>query len=160
MKLILTALFIFLGVSISYAIDFKYKEIEDFKVLSSFQSVRDFEDNFGKYTQNCLDNTYGGTGGIPCFVSSKIWDRELNLYYKKLSSRLEDAEKSKLKESQVSWLKTRDLSIELINKVLDKKYNKQGTMFLLMRVGDFDSAISAIIKERALTLKNLEESIK
>lgn len=59
----------------SYAIDFNFKEVSDFKVLSEFKSINEFEKEYQSYTQDCLDNTYGGAGGIPCFLGSDIWDR-------------------------------------------------------------------------------------
>lgn len=139
--------------TLSYAIDYQYKDVKDFDVLSSFKSIEEFEANYGKYVQDCLDNTYGGTGGIPCFIGYEMWDRELNIYYKKLHSQLDKNGKQLLKKSQKAWLKERDLNIEFNSLLLDKKYTEPGTMYLLMRAGDADSMITPIVKQRALMLK-------
>ena len=66
--------------------------------------------------------------------------------------------KSILKKSQKSWLKKRELSIESNSRLLDKKYTEPGTIYLLIRAGDADSAITPIIKQRALFLKKQFES--
>lgn len=159
-KVIKTIVFILLFQinSLSYAVDYKYKSVKYFKVLSSFKSIKEFEDNYGVYIQHCLDNTFGGTGGIPCYIGYNMWDRELNIYYKKLYSSLSKKAKSILKKSQKFWLKKRDLSIESNSRLLDKKYTEPGTIYLLIRAGDADSAITPIIKQRALFLKKQFES--
>ena len=159
-KKIFVAFYLLLACSFSASYAYDKKEITDFKELDSFKSVEQFEKYIEKYTQKCLDNSYGGTDGIPCFIGYEIWDRELNTYYNKLYSILEKNEKKKLKESQRSWLKTRDLSLEFSKTLLNKIYTESGTMYLLMRAGDADSMISAIIKQRALTLKIWLDSIK
>lgn len=132
---------------------FEYKDIDSFKTLSDFEKVEEFETYYKIYTTECLDNGYGGTGSISCFVSSKLWDKELNIYYKKLMSKLNSNEKELLKKSQKKWLESRDLTIEFNTKLLDKIYTEEGTMYLLISAGDADSLISPIIRERALTLK-------
>lgn len=152
-------IFLFLFPSISNGIDYKFKKIEEFKVLESFKTIEDFEKYYEKYTQECLDNTYGGTGGIPCFIGYEIWDRELNIYYKKLYTKLDNHGKKLLKDSQLAWVKERDLSIKLNSFLLDKVYTEPGTMFLLMRAGDADSMITPIIKQRTLVLKTWLQSI-
>ena len=146
--------------TLSYAIDYQYKEVKDFDVLSSFKSIEEFEANYGKYVQDCLDNTYGGTGGTRCFIGYEMWDRELNIYYKKLYSQLDKNGKQLLKKSQKAWLKERDLSIDFVSFLLDKKYTEPGTMYLLMRAGDADSMITPIVKQRALMLKKWFELSK
>ncbi len=145
---------------ISHAVDYQYKKAENFQPLSSFQSVEAFETEFEGYVQHCLDNTYGGTGGIPCFIGRDIWDRELNIYYKKLASKLDKSGKALLKKSQLAWLKGRDLSIEFNSHLLRKKYTEPGTMYLLMQASDADELITPIIKSRALTLKKWLESLE
>lgn len=136
---------------------FENKEINSFKTLNDFKTVEEFEKYYQSYTKECLDNGFGGTGSIPCFVSYELWDKELNSYYKKLISKLDAKEKESLKKSQRKWIESRDLSIDFNSNVLDKVYTEEGTMYMLMRAGDADSLIFPIIKERALTLKRWYE---
>lgn len=133
---------------------FENKDIDSFLKLESFETVEKFESYINKYTQECLDNGFGGTGSIPCFVSYELWDKELNIYYRKLMSKLTAKEKELLKESQKKWLESRDKTIEFNSLMLDKNYDQEGTMFLLDRANVADSDISEIIKNRALYLKN------
>lgn len=132
---------------------FEHKDINSFKALNDFNTIEEFEKYYNSYIQECLDNGYGGTGSIPCFVSYELWDKELNFYYKKLLTKLNPNEKELLKKSQRKWVESRDLSIQFNSSLLDKTYLEEGTMYLLMRAGDADSLISPIVKERALTLK-------
>lgn len=147
--------------SFTFAIDYEYKKIDSFKKLESFKSVEEFELYYNKYIQDCLDHTGGGTGGIPCFKSYEIWDRELNIYYEKLINILGKKEKQMLKASQLAWIKERDKSIEFNSKLLDIEYkNEMGTMYALMRAGDADRLITPIVKQRALQLKNWFEFVE
>ena len=133
---------------------FENKDIDSFLKLESFETVEKFESYINKYTQECLDNGFGGTGSIPCFVSYELWDKELNIYYRKLMSKLTAKEKELLKESQKKWLESRDKTIEFNSLMLDKNYDQEGTMFLLDRANVANSDMSKIIKNRALYLKN------
>lgn len=99
--------------SVTFAIDYNYKKIDDFKTLESFKSVDEFESYCEVYKKDCLANTGGGTGGIQCLNGYEIWDRELNIYYKRLMSILGEKEKQMLKVSQLAWEKERDKSIDL-----------------------------------------------
>ena len=157
----LILLTILLGISTTaQAVKFKYKNIEDFKTLSVFSSVEKFEQNYQNYTQDCLDNTGGGTGGIKCYIGYKMWDRELNIYYKKTNKSLADDGKILLKKSQLTWIKERDQSIDFNSYLLNKEYSGQiGTMYSLMRAADTSSAIVPIVRQRALVLKKWSEYI-
>ena len=137
-----------------------YKHIDEFPPLNFYATVEEFEASYQGYVQDCLDNTGGGTGGIPCFIGNELWDRELNNYYGKLKSLLNEKEASALRESQRTWIKERDLSIKFNSMLLDRKYSQQGTMFALMRAGAADKAITPIVKQRALVLKSWYDSIK
>ncbi|MCG3690334.1 lysozyme inhibitor LprI family protein [Aliarcobacter butzleri] len=144
-----------LGILISLNLfAFENKDIDSFLKLESFKTVEEFESYINKYTQECLDNGFGGTGSIPCFVSYELWDKELNIYYRKLMSKLTANEKELLKESQKKWLESRDKTIEFNSLMLDRNYDQEGTMFLLARASVADSDISEIIKNRVLYLKN------
>ena len=134
---------------------FNYKKAEAFQALEAVTSVAAFESDIEKYTQECLDNTGGGSGGIPCFIASTLWDRELNSYYKKLMANLPESQKAILQESQIIWIKERDKTIAFNTALLDEKYKSRemGTMSELMRAGDLDNTITPIIKSRVLYLK-------
>jgi len=43
--------------------EYPYKKADDFKALEYFKSIEDFEAIYKHYTQKCLDNTGGGSGG-------------------------------------------------------------------------------------------------
>lgn len=141
----------------AWAYSYEYKSINDFKGLSSYNSIEEFEASYQKYVQDCLDNTGGGTGGIPCHIGYEIWDRELNYFYKKLTRILNKKELIVLKESQRAWIKERDLSIDFNSMLLDREYTSQGSMYALMRSGSADKLITPIIKQRALVLKRWYE---
>lgn len=140
--------------SVAFAVDYPYKNIDDFKTLESFKSVDEFEASYNKYIQQCLNNTYGGTGGVPCLIGYDMWDRELNIYYSKLLKILGEKEKKLLKESQLAWIKERDATITFNSHLLDKKYAEPGTMYVLMRANDADKMMIPVVKQRALLLKN------
>ena len=160
MRKLIASIFFIMTMSQVHAVNFEYKKVNDFNILSSFNTVHEFEESYASYVQNCLDHTGGGTGGIPCFIGSKLWDRELNIYYKKLGEILNNKEKSLLKESQRAWIKERDASIEFNSILLNRDYSKQGTMYALMRAGRVDEMITPIIKERALVLKRWFELLQ
>lgn len=145
---------------IAFAVDYPYKNADDFKKLESFKSVEQFESNYKNYIQHCLDNTGGGTGGIPCFVGYELWDRELNIYYNKLMSILGEKGRNLLKESQRAWIKEKEKTIEFNSVLLDKKYTGMGTMYELMRASDVEETITPIVKNRALLLKKWSEDSK
>ncbi|WP_373071608.1 lysozyme inhibitor LprI family protein [Sulfurimonas sp.] len=140
---------------VSYANEFVPKTLDSFKQLHQFESVSKFETYVNTYVQTCIDNSFGGSLSVRCFVQTKLWDKELNRYYKLLYQSLDKQGKSNLKVSQRLWLKTQDETIKLNSYLLDKQFNnKSGTMYVAMRVGEASDRISPIIKERALLLKN------
>ena len=124
-------------------------------MLASFKSDVEFESSIDQYTQHCLDNTGGGTGGIPCFVAYNLWDRELNTYYNNLMKVLGEKEKKLLKDSQLAWIKEREKTIEFNSSLLDleEEYATTGTMGSLLRAGDADRMMTPIVKQRVLVLK-------
>lgn len=151
--LIIGLLFLSLAVNAD-TFNFNIKELKDFKRLSAFKSEKDFENYINKYIQECNDNWGGSAAGAQCFVGYEIWDRELNVYYKKLAKLLDKKGKKALKTSQKAWLKSRDSSRSFISLQLDKIYTEQGTMYIALRAEDGDSAITPMVKQRALTFKN------
>ncbi|QOU33234.1 DUF1311 domain-containing protein (plasmid) [Vibrio coralliilyticus] len=138
-----------------YVQSFEERPTDDFLSLSEFPSVAEFEQYIDTYVQDCLDHSYGGSLAVRCFVSYEMWDRELNNYYQLLYKSLSDDGQKRLKNSQLSWLKTRDKAIEFNGFLLDEKYkDKVGTMYIAMRAGDADQAISPIVKHRALLIQS------
>jgi uncharacterized protein YecT (DUF1311 family) len=139
---------------------YSYKKVEDFKTLEHYKTVTAFEQSYKSYIQDCLDNTGGGTGGIQCLIADKIWDRELNIYYKKLFAKLDDKGNDLLKKSQQEWMLSRDLSLKFSEHFLDLKFkDEEGTLNLLLRADEDHSALTQIIKERALWLKGWLDSL-
>ncbi|SET35583.1 Protein of unknown function [Marinobacter segnicrescens] len=137
-----------------------YRKVDDFPYLSEFESVRSFDKYIDDYEKECIDKTYGNTKAIPCFVGYELWDRELNKYYKILMSQLSENQQEILRESQRVWLKNRDRSIEFNSALLDMKYDKaEGTIYSAMRASDSASVIPAIIKQRALLLKQWAQMV-
>jgi len=140
---------------------FAYKSVNDFKPLDDFKSVEEFEKNYQNYIQKCLDNTYGGRGGIPCLIGSSMWDRELNIAYKELMAILPQALQAELKESQIEWLKFRDKTNTFAQDLVDDHYKGvEGTMYDLMKSSDIDDFLTDDIKNRTLFLRKMVEYYK
>jgi uncharacterized protein YecT (DUF1311 family) len=133
---------------------YKYKEVSDFKALESFPSVEAFEASYESYIGDCANNTGGGVGGVPCFIAGEMWDRELNVYYNRLISKLNSEDEGLLKNSQREWIKSRDLTLDFSSKTFWAKYKEPGSMYQLMGAADYDSILAAIVKQRVLWLKN------
>ena len=137
---------------------FEFKDLSDIPQLPAFNTVDEFDTHWQKYMKHCFDNSGGGHGGKRCAIREKIWDRELNTYYKLLRKTLPEKQKTDLKTGQLQWLKTRDSSFSLIRSLTDKKYgDKQGSKYSLLWRNMYDLLAAPIIKERALTLKRLYE---
>ncbi len=126
--------------------------------LDEFGTVENFEKNYNEYIQKCLDNSGGGTGGIYCLIESAIWDRELNIQYKKLYSMLNDSERGVLREAQKQWIVMRDKNIEM-ERLLIKESN-DGTMYVLIREGDIDKLTAKMVKDRTLYIMYLMSVLK
>ena len=139
--------------STAIAVEYPYKKVNEFKLLDSFKSIEAFEWIYEKYTKDCLDHTYGGSGGIPCLIGYDMWDRELNISYVKLMKIIEPKDRDLLKQSQLAWVKERDKSLEFNSLLLDKMYTDSGTMYVLMRAGDAGDMATPVVKQRALLLK-------
>lgn len=146
---------LFLMASDVFAVDYAYKGVGNFKTLDTFPTVEAFENVHKAYTQDCLDNTYGGTGGIPCLIAYDLWDRELNIYYKKLYDRLDKNGKELLRNSQRAWLASRDQTQTLTSHLVERRYaGETGSLYLLMRASDLNDSSAAIVKQRVLWLKD------
>ncbi|RLA06044.1 MAG: hypothetical protein DRQ51_10495 [Gammaproteobacteria bacterium] len=128
---------------------FVFKEVKDFLPLSKFKNINEFENNFKKYVDDCIDKKMS----VRCFISYEMWDRELNIYYKKLRAKLDKNGKKLLKTSQKSWLKYRDESFKFNSSLLDARYNDGGADDRLRRAEESDSMASFIVKSQTLLLK-------
>src|SRR5690349_8351192 len=134
LRLLFTAsVFMLLGTApsaVGQADGYSFKTVKDFKTLQNFPTVEAFENSFADYVRDCLDNTGGGTGGIPCEeITYDLWDRELNIYYGRLLKALKPKDQALLKENQKQWLIFRDNAIALNSSLLDRRYDTQGTMY-------------------------------
>jgi uncharacterized protein YecT (DUF1311 family) len=139
---------------------FEQKSVEQLKKLSDFKTVEEFEQYHKAYTQECLDNGFGGTGSIPCFIAEELWDRELNIYYKKAFNKFKPYSQEKLKNSQKKWLENRDLTKELSSMLINDKHSEEGSMYALFKAEERDRLNYPMIKERALILKSWSELSK
>ncbi len=148
-------LLVLFSVGSAHANDFRIKSKNEFPPLSHYKDVEAFEKHNQEYIRTCLEYTGGGSGSIPCLINYELWDRELNIYYKELSGKLDEAGKNALKQSQIAWLKERDLSFRFNAFLLNRAYkDKKGTMYSLMRAGDADKLMVPLVRQRALYLKN------
>ena len=84
----------------------------------------------------------------------KAWDEELNKYYQLLQSTLREENKNTLKEAQRKWIAYRDQEFELIDAYCFSEH--QGTMWNMVSI----EKRVAIVKARALELKNYYEGLK
>jgi uncharacterized protein YecT (DUF1311 family) len=161
-------LILLIGAIAAYAqaVDYPYKSAKDFKTLNEFPNTESFENSYGTYIQNCLDNTFGGTGGIPCLIKVKIWDRELNIQYKKLTNILPPTQRQLLKDGQNIWIKERDATFKLVDslcKIMEqqkdgKPLELQGTASVLTESEFEDEMKYVVIMQRTLLLKTLFET--
>lgn len=146
---------------VSLVAAFPYKTVKDFPTLEHYKDADAFDAAYAKYEEDCLDNTGGGTGGIACeTLGYDLWDRELNIYYGRLLEVLRDPQKKLLKDSQRQWIEVRDNAIKLNRALLDRRYDTDGTMYLLMRSGDASRILTPMVKQRALMFKAMWELAK
>ncbi len=82
----------------------------------------------------------------------KLWDAELNKYYKLLSEKLDKESKAALKKAQLAWITFRDAEFAMIADVYSKQ---EGTMYRVIAV----SLRMEVVKRRALDLKNLYQEL-
>jgi uncharacterized protein YecT (DUF1311 family) len=82
----------------------------------------------------------------------KLWDAELNKYYKLLTEKMDKESKAALKKAQLAWIAFRDAEFAMIADVYSKQ---EGTMYRVIAV----SAHMEVVKRRALDLKNLYQEL-
>jgi uncharacterized protein YecT (DUF1311 family) len=103
------------------------------------------------FLDSCLEKNISTMGMTQCTDEAvKMWDAELNKYYKILMSVLDDESVKSLKAAEVQWIIFKDSEFENI----DMMYSKlDGTMYIPMH----SYAKLEIIKARALQLKDYYE---
>lgn len=104
--------------------------------------------------EQCLDtDTNKSTFGmIQCAdIAIQDWDKELNNNYKLLMNSLDAESKSMLKNSQIQWLKYRDLEFNFSTNMYEKIPGSMWTIEGVLRKVD-------IVKTRALELKYYYEN--
>lgn len=142
--------------------DFSFRSVESFQPSTSYKTIQAFEQQITDYEQACLGNYAGSSGGVHCLVAQELWDKELNLYYQKLLTQLDDRKdkqaKAKLIKSQRTWLTMVNQSKDFHNELLNQKYNGyDGSMYLYMQAYETYNTTLAMTKARALLLKKWSE---
>ena len=94
---------------------------------------------------------------VDCFKLYELWDRELNIQYKRLREKLDAPGKKKLTDSQRDWLTFRDSTIAFSSHVLDFNYSAPGTMWIAIRAGVADTAMAKVVRNRTLMLLDWEK---
>ena len=144
----------------SQAHEFVEKPIEHFQPLAAFASVAEFEQPISEYVQTCLDNSFGGSLSLRCFIEDELWDRELNHYYRLLYRGLDADGKAELKTSQLAWLASRDQSIAFNRHLIRQQYPQAGSMYVAIRAQVASELLASIIKQRSLQLKQWLEIVE
>ena len=117
-------------------------------VIKTKQSAGQDTHPIDKETKKCFEKDYTTAGMVNCAsIAYNKWDAELNKNYKLLMSKLSEAEKLTLKNSQLAWIKYRDLEFNVLN---DLYGHKEGTMYIPIR----SMSRVEIVKKRALELKS------
>lgn len=140
------------------AAQFTERPLAQFDRLNDYPSTAAFDKYIADYTQQCLDNSYGGSLAPRCFVGSQVWDRELNTYYQLLMQTLNKSGRQALRQSQRAWLLSRDRTMDF-NHYVEAVNMQQGTIYIAMAAGDRDAAITPMIRHRALLLKRWLEAM-
>lgn len=133
--------------------------LDQFAPLADFESVEAFEAQLGDYEKECLDHSGGGAGAAACFHLYELWDRELNIQYKKLRGALDAAGKEKLTASQRDWITYRDSTIAFDSHLLDLEYTEPGTMWIGPRADKADKSMAAVVRSRALLLREWQKRL-
>ena|SRR3989304_7266975 len=103
--------------------------------------------------KECLskEENFTTNGMLGCTDKAyKEWDKELNVVYQMLMSKLTSSEKVTLKKAQIEWIKFRDLEFKNIDSIYDKL---QGTMYIPMRVNEK----MQIVRTRVLQLDGYDQ---
>jgi|WetSurMetagenome_2_1015567.scaffolds.fasta_scaffold46789_3 uncharacterized protein YecT (DUF1311 family) len=103
------------------------------------------------FLDSCMEKDYSTAGMVKCTNDAcKMWDGELNKYYKILMGMLDEESAKTLKTSELQWIEFKEKEYSNIDKIYSKM---EGTMYIPMRA----YARLEIIKTRALQLKDYYE---
>lgn len=141
----------------SGAQDSTAKGLEDWKPLAEFESVEAFEQQLAGEQKECLARSGGGTLAATCFHLYELWDRELNIQYKRLRSALDTAGKEKLTRSQKDWITYRNSTFAFNTHMLDFSYSAPGTMWASIRTDVGIRAMARVARDRTLLLLEWEK---
>lgn len=112
-----------------------------------FASAQESEHPIDKKFDECSETNWSTAGIIECEqIARQEWDAEMNKYYKLLMGILNEEGREQLKQSQLAWLKYRDLEMDLRSHSISYL---PGTMHIVIASG----AITDVVKRRALDLK-------
>jgi len=112
------------------------------------------EYSIDKKLGECIKNNPTTVGMDNCSDEAcRQWDAELNEYYKLLMSVLSKEQKQQLKDSQIAWLKYRDLETKFRT---DALLSRQGTIYSNLAAAE----AMDIVKKRALELKSLYDTLR
>jgi uncharacterized protein YecT (DUF1311 family) len=103
------------------------------------------------YLDTCIEKNPSTMGILKCTDEAyKMWDAELNKYYKLLMSFLNESDAKVLKESELKWIEFKDKEFENLEHIYSKM---EGTMYIPMHA--FSKL--EIIRTRANQLKDYYE---
>jgi len=122
------------------------------KPLDEFENVEAFELQLLGEQNDCLARTGGGTLAGTCFKLHELWDRELNIQYKRLRDALDSEGREKLTRSQKDWITYRDSTFAFNLQMLDFNYSAPGTLWVSIRAGAGVDAMARVIRNRTLML--------
>lgn len=122
-------------------------------LISAPMVFADEQHSIDKELTSCIDKSNCVTTEmVKCGEEAyKKWDAELNKYYGLLMKRLGDDAKKKLKESQIAWLKFRDLEFDFIPQYFTDPGSYQGPAIAENKMD--------IVKARTLELKAYYDTI-
>ena len=103
------------------------------------------------YLDSCMEINPSTAGMVRCTDEAiKMWDNELNKFYKLLIKTLDGESVNILKSAQVEWIVFRDKEFANIENIYSRK---EGTMYIPMQL----FSRLEIIKARALQLQDYYE---
>ncbi len=103
------------------------------------------------YLDSCMEINPSTAGIVRCTDEAiKMWDNELNKFYKLLIKTLDGESVNILKSAQLEWIVFRDKEFTNIENIFSRK---EGTMYIPMQL----FARLEIIKTRALQLQDYYE---